>query len=114
MTRLRLIAWIILPAAGLGCLLAAAACGGSGEAEGLIAFQSDRDGTTDLYLIRRDGTGLRRLTDLAEDDPSVAWSPEGRWVAFQGGSGIHVVDVATTALYLLSETVGFGGMDWAP
>ncbi len=68
----------------------------------------------DLWEVRTDGTGLRRLTDLAEDDPSVAWSPDGRWVAFQGGSGVHVVDVATTALYLLSETVGFGGMDWAP
>ncbi|SRR5579884_4473302 len=66
----------------------------------------------DLWEIGVDGSGLRRLTDLAEDDPSVAWSPDGRWVAFQGGSGVYLIDVATTALYQISETVGFGGMDW--
>ena len=67
----------------------------------------------DLWEIRLDGSGLRRLTNLAEDDPSLAWSPDGRWLAFQGGSGVYIVDVATTTLYQLSEAVGFGGMDWA-
>jgi Tol biopolymer transport system component len=66
----------------------------------------------DLWEIRLDGSGLRRLTDLAEDDPSLAWSPDGRWLAFQGGSGVYVIDVATTTLYQLSDAVGFGGMDW--
>jgi Tol biopolymer transport system component len=66
----------------------------------------------DLWEIRLDGSGLRRLTDLSEDDPSVAWSPDGRWLAFQGGSGVYVIDVASTALYQISEAVGFGGMDW--
>lgn len=68
----------------------------------------------DLWEIRVDGSGLRRLTELAEDDPSLAWSPDGRWLAFQGGSGVYVIDVASAALYQLSETVGFGGIDWAP
>jgi Tol biopolymer transport system component len=66
----------------------------------------------DLWEIRVDGSGLRRLTALAEDDPALAWSPDGRWLAFQGGSGLYVLDVATTALYQLSETPGFGGIDW--
>jgi Tol biopolymer transport system component len=68
----------------------------------------------DLWEIRLDGSGLRRLTDLAEDDPALAWSPDGRWIAFNGGSGLHVLDVATTALHKLNDTATFGGLDWAP
>jgi Tol biopolymer transport system component len=68
----------------------------------------------DMWEIRLDGSGLRRLTALAEDDPAIAWSPDGRWIAFQGGSGVHVLDAASTAVYLISESVGFGGIDWTP
>ncbi len=66
----------------------------------------------DLWEIGVDGTGLRRLTELAEDDPSLAYSPDGHWLAFQGGSGVYVVNLGTTALYHISDAVGFGGMDW--
>jgi Tol biopolymer transport system component len=68
----------------------------------------------DLWEIRTDGSGLRRLTDLSEDDPSIAWSPDGRWLAFQGGTGVYVVDVGPGTLYQISEAVGFGGIDWTP
>jgi Tol biopolymer transport system component len=68
----------------------------------------------DLWEVRLDGSGLRRLTELAEDDPSIAWSPDGRWLAFQGGTGVYLVEAATTALHQISETVGFGGIDWTP
>jgi Tol biopolymer transport system component len=68
----------------------------------------------DLWEIGVDGTGLRRLTELAEDDPSVAYSPDGRWLAFQGGTGVYVIDLTTTALYHISDAVGFGGIDWTP
>jgi Tol biopolymer transport system component len=68
----------------------------------------------DLWEIRTDGSGLRRLTDLAEDDPSIAWSPDGRWLAFQGGSGVYLVDVGPSTLYQISDAVGFGGIDWTP
>jgi Tol biopolymer transport system component len=68
----------------------------------------------DLWEIGVDGSGLRRLTELAEDDPSVAYSPDGRWLAFQGGSGVYLIDATTTALYRISDSVGFGGMDWTP
>jgi Tol biopolymer transport system component len=68
----------------------------------------------DLWEVRVDGNGLRRLTELAEDDPSIAWSPDGRWIAFQGGSGVYLIEAATTSLHHISMTVGFGGMDWTP
>ena len=34
--------------------------------------------------------------------------------AFQGGSGVYLVDLTSTALYHISDAVGFGGMDWTP
>ncbi|MBI3304368.1 MAG: PD40 domain-containing protein [Deltaproteobacteria bacterium] len=49
-----------------------------------IAFSSDR-GTqdeSDIYVIRPDGTGLRRLTDAPGWDGSPTWSPDGGRVAY--------------------------------
>ena len=36
----------------------------------------------DLFLMRADGTGLRRLTDDAFRDRGAAWSPDGKEIAF--------------------------------
>jgi TolB protein len=48
-----------------------------------IMFTSDRDGDEDfrLYLIRPDGTGLRKLTDSPGDAHSI-WSTDGEWIVF--------------------------------
>jgi Tol biopolymer transport system component len=51
----------------------------------LIAFESSRGQSlegSDIYVIRPDGTGLRRLTHAAGTHPT--WSPDGHWVAFSG------------------------------
>lgn len=48
-----------------------------------ILFASDREGAEEfkLFLIRPDGTHLRRLTDTPGDGHG-AWSPDGAWVMF--------------------------------
>lgn len=48
-----------------------------------IAFSSDRlsDEDFNLYLIRPDGSGLRRLTDKSGDS-HCSWSPDGEWLIF--------------------------------
>ena len=40
-----------------------------------IAFASDRDGHSHLYMIHPDGTGLTQLTSGNSEDTTPAWAP---------------------------------------
>ena len=40
-----------------------------------IAFESQRDGNWDIYLVDADGSGLTRLTDNPARDKSPSWAP---------------------------------------
>jgi dipeptidyl aminopeptidase/acylaminoacyl peptidase len=46
-----------------------------------IAFISDRSGFDEVWLIRLDGEGLRRLTQVNADISDIAWSPDGAYLA---------------------------------
>lgn len=65
---------------------------------------------SEICVVNRDGTGLKRLTDNLYYDGSAAWSPDGLWIAFEthrfGGQsdiaimkadGTNVTKVATGA-----------------
>jgi TolB protein len=47
-----------------------------------LAFTTNRDGNPEIYVINRDGTGLRRLTNHAEVDVTPTWSPTGNQIAW--------------------------------
>src|SRR5678815_1594354 len=47
-----------------------------------IAFLSDRDGATDVYVIGADGTGEIRLTRTPEAEGQPAWSADGKQIWF--------------------------------
>jgi Tol biopolymer transport system component len=48
-----------------------------------IAFESNRDGNYEIYVINPDGSGERRLTNSPGDDVDPAWSPNGERLAFE-------------------------------
>ncbi|HEY2253113.1 MAG TPA: LamG-like jellyroll fold domain-containing protein, partial [Planctomycetaceae bacterium] len=52
-----------------------------------IAFASDRDGNIELYKVRRDGTGLTRLTTEPGIDCRPRWSPDAQWILFSSNRG---------------------------
>ena len=48
-----------------------------------IAFVSTRDGNAEIYVMRADGSGQRRLTRTpAANDTAPVWSPDGTKIAF--------------------------------
>ena len=48
----------------------------------LIMFSRQEHGNFDIYTIKPDGTGLKRLTTSPGNDAHMGWSPDGEWIAF--------------------------------
>jgi Tol biopolymer transport system component len=48
----------------------------------LIMFARLAEGAYDVYTIRPDGSGLKRLTNGRGNDAHMAWSPDGEYIAF--------------------------------
>jgi Tol biopolymer transport system component len=47
-----------------------------------IAFTSERDGNSEIYVMRADGTGLTRLTNTLDHESQPAWSPDGARIVY--------------------------------
>jgi Tol biopolymer transport system component len=67
----------------------------------------------DVWLADLSG-GLKLVNMIAEDDPTLAWSPDAQYLAVSGGNGVHIVDVATGTASQVASMGGFGGIDWTP
>jgi Tol biopolymer transport system component len=82
-----------------------------------IAFSSKRSGSFDLYTMRRDGRGSRRITSTTENDAHPTWSPDGRSIAFarSGPGRIYVVNPdGTGARRLTDDTAEEADPSWSP
>ena len=47
-----------------------------------LAFTSNRDGNSEIYVVNRDGSAMRRLTNNPAIDVTPTWSPTGNQIAF--------------------------------
>jgi Tol biopolymer transport system component len=47
-----------------------------------LTFDTQTDKQEDIFVVRRDGTGLRQLTDDSYKDRAPRWSPDGKRIAF--------------------------------
>jgi TolB protein len=61
-----------------------------------IAFMSNRDGNMEIYVMNRDGSNVRRITNHPGNDSTPTWSPAGNQIAFtsdrSGSPQIYVAD----------------------
>ena len=48
-----------------------------------IVFTSDRDGQIDIYVMKDDGSHVRRLTNSPLYQSGAVWSPDGKYIAFK-------------------------------
>lgn len=71
----------------------------------LIAETSLHPTLQDVWLVRRDGTELRLLADLAEDRPSVSWSRDGYYVYVLVGAGLMRIDISTKERELVNANI---------
>ena len=56
-----------------------------------VAFQSDRDGDHEVYVVRTDGSGLRHLA--AGVHPT--WSPDGSRILYMSEAGSGTWEIST-------------------
>lgn len=80
-----------------------------------LAFESDMTGNWDIWLIHRDGTGLKQITHESSNERFASWSPDGTRLAFasdrSGNWDIWSLNVNGTGPRQLTR---FNGLDIAP
>ncbi len=83
-----------------------------------IVFESDREGTQQLYVMGYDGTGVRRLSRGEGRYSTPVWSPRGDFIAFTKQTGgsflIGVMQPDGVGERILSEGYHNEGPTWAP
>ena len=78
-----------------------------------IAFESDRSGTTGLYVVRADGAGTRNLVaDVGQSSGPPVWSADGRHLRYAtaaaGVGQLYEVDVRSGNRRLVATVPGRG------
>jgi TolB protein len=83
-----------------------------------IAFESDRGGTQQIYVMNSDGSGQNRISFGNGRYATPVWSPDGRYIAFtRQGAGkfsIGVMEPTGENERILTEGYHNEGPTWAP
>jgi Tol biopolymer transport system component len=84
-----------------------------------IAYQSNRSGLFEIYVVDADGQNERRVSSGDHDDRHPTWSPDGRQLAVDTGTDaqreIWTLDVASGARRQVSRLAGIASFpSWSP
>ena len=78
----------------------------------------DFDGNAELYIMNRDGSGVRRLTNNPAIDTTPSWSPTGAQIAFtsdrSGVPAVYVMGADGLNLHKISADSYCDRATWAP
>jgi len=91
-------------------------------ANGKIAFNSDRDGTREVWVMNADGSGQTNLSNSGYYDDDPAWSPDGSKIAFHSDrdlgedmSEIYVMNADGSGQTNLTNNAAYDtSPDWQP
>ena len=82
-----------------------------------LAFTSNRDGNSEIYVVNRDGSGLRRLTNHPNIDVTPTWSPTGNQIAFTsdrtGSPQIWVMNADGSQLHKITNELKCDRPTWS-
>jgi TolB protein len=83
-----------------------------------LAFMSNRDGNPEIYVVNRDGSNLRRVTNHPSADVTPTWSPTGTQLAFtsdrSGRPQVYIVNLDGTGLDRISGESYCDRATWSP
>lgn len=83
-----------------------------------LAFTSSRDGNAEIYVVNKDGSGLRRLTNHPAIDTTPTWSPTGQqiaWTSERGGNpNIWIMNADGTQPRQLTREGWADRATWSP
>ena len=106
---------------GVAAVCAAVLPGSGGAfrgANGQIAFATDRDGNSEIYLVAQGGGTASNRTLDASSDRNPAWSPDGTKIAFtsnrSGTDQIYVMGATSGAATNLTSAAAADQAAWSP
>lgn len=87
--------------------------------DSLIVFHSDRDGSetydTGIYVMRRDGSAVRRVSPDGITASYPDWCPDGDWIAFSMDGDLHGVRISTgETVHMTSLEGNESSPAWSP
>jgi TolB protein len=83
-----------------------------------LAFMSNRDGNNEIYIVNRDGSGMRRLTNHPSIDVTATWSPTGNQIAFtsdrSGTPQIYIMNTDGSGVQRITNESYCDRPTWSP
>ncbi|NMC84112.1 MAG: peptidoglycan DD-metalloendopeptidase family protein [Anaerolineaceae bacterium] len=75
-----------------------------------IAFETNRNGNSEIYLINTDASGLINLTNNSAEDTSPSWSPDGESIVFvsnrDGNQELYRIDLNSGSQIRITHSEG--------